>query len=89
MFHLNRFKQIVDDFSCAFCMFDLVYIFCLLQNQESDAAKAFIEVAGSNDEIPFAITSADDVIADSKVNGDAVVVFKNVSVDFMLWYIIR
>jgi protein disulfide-isomerase A1 len=56
---------------------DDVVIVGFFKNQESDAAKAFIEVAGANDEIPFAITSADAVFAENKVEGEAVVVFKN------------
>ena len=52
----------------------------MLQNQESDAAKAFLEVAATNDDIPFAITSAEAVFAEYKISGEAVVVLKNVSI---------
>ncbi|KAK2167584.1 hypothetical protein LSH36_26g09006 [Paralvinella palmiformis] len=40
------------------------------------AAKAFIEVAGGIDDLPFGITSNADVFTENKVDGDAVVLFK-------------
>ena len=54
------------------------HLFCF-QNQDSDAAKAFLEVAGGIDDIPFAITGADAVFSEYKIDGEAVVVLKNVS----------
>merc|ERR1712020_101009 len=44
---------------------------------ESDAAKAFKEVAGSNDDYKFGIAAAgSDIATENKVEGDAIVLFK-------------
>jgi len=56
---------------------DEVVVLGFFKSQDSDAAKAFIEVAGGIDDIPFAITAADAVFAEYKIEGDAVVVLKN------------
>lgn len=56
---------------------DDVVIVGFFKNQESDAAKAFLEVAATNDDIPFAVTSAEAVFAEYKISGEAVVVLKN------------
>lgn len=42
---------------------------------EGEAAKAFLEVAGSNDDLKFALGNP-DIAAEHKVEGDAVVLFK-------------
>ena len=47
-----------------------------MQDQESDAAKAFIEVAKTTDDVPFGITSNADVFSEYKVEKDAIVLFK-------------
>ena len=47
------------------------------KDQESAGAKAFLEVADSTDDLPFAITSADAVFSEYKVEGEAVVLLKN------------
>ena len=40
-----------------------------------EAAKAFLEVAGGNDDLKFALGTA-DIAAEYKVEGDAIVLFK-------------
>merc|ERR1712184_56734 len=42
---------------------------------EGEAAKAFLEVAGGNDDLKFALGTA-DIAAEYKVEGDAIVLFK-------------
>ena len=49
------------------------------QDQESKGAKAFLEVAAENDEVPFLITSTADLFKEYKVDGEGVVLFKKVS----------
>ena len=56
-------------------IFDLL-AFCL-QDQESDAAKAFLEVASTKDDVPFGITSEQTLFDGNKVEKDSVVLFKN------------
>ena len=46
-------------------------MFCFL----GEAAKAFLEVAGGNDDLKFALGTA-DIAAEYKVEGDAIVLFK-------------
>jgi len=54
-----------------------VYILGFFKNAESDAAKAFLEVAADNDDLPFGITSTSAVFEEYKVDqDDAVVLFK-------------
>ena len=50
------------------------------QDVDSDAAKAFLEVANGMDDVPFAITSNADLGAEYKVKkgSEAVVLFKKV-----------
>lgn len=55
---------------------DEVVVIGFFKDQESDAAKAFLDVAGTTDDVPFAITSSDDVFAEYKVEKDSVVLFK-------------
>ncbi len=51
----------------------------MLQNAESDAAKAFLEVAAQNDALAFGITSHNDLFKEHKVDKDEqVVLFKKV-----------
>jgi len=47
------------------------------KDQESDGAKAFLEVASITDDMPFAITGADAVFSEYKIEGEAVVLLKN------------
>lgn len=60
----------------AFIEKDDVVLMGFFENVESDAAKAFLKVASDNDELPFGISSNKAVIADNKVDGDTVVLFK-------------
>jgi len=53
-----------------------VVVIGFFKDQESEAAKEFLKVAGSMDDMPFGITSDSDVFADSKVDKDSVVLFK-------------
>jgi len=54
-----------------------VVVVGFFKDAESEAAKAFLEAAASNDEVGFGITSNGDVFAEHKVEGDAsVVLFK-------------
>ncbi|XP_046342602.1 protein disulfide-isomerase 2-like [Haliotis rufescens] len=46
------------------------------KDEESDAAKAFLEAAGGIDDIPFGITSEDAVFKDNKVDKDSIILFK-------------
>lgn len=52
----------------------------IMQDAESAAAKAFLDVAAETDDLPFAITSNSDVFAEFKVTGDSVVLFKKVCI---------
>jgi protein disulfide-isomerase A1 len=46
-------------------------------DMESEAAKAFMEVAGANDDHKFALAAAgSDIATENKVEGDAIVLFK-------------
>lgn len=53
-----------------------VAVFGFFKDAASDAAKAFIETAGTMDDSKFFIISADEVFAEYSITGDAVVVFK-------------
>lgn len=55
---------------------DDVVVCGFFKNQESDGAKAFLEVAASMDDIPFIVTSEDAVFGEYKVDNEAVVLFK-------------
>ncbi|ELU15730.1 hypothetical protein CAPTEDRAFT_156715 [Capitella teleta] len=55
---------------------DDVVIVGFFKDQSTDAAKAFLAVASQYDDVPFAITEAEDVFTDNKVEGEAVVLFK-------------
>lgn len=55
-----------------------IVLISLPQDQESDAAKAFLEAAGGIDDIPFGITSEDAVFKDNKVDKDSIILFKKV-----------
>ena len=62
----------------------LTFLVIHQQDLESDAAKAFIETAFENDDLPFGITSNADVFSANKVDGDSVVLFKKVSIDVLI-----
>ena len=49
-----------------------------LQDATADSAKAYLEVAADTDDVPFYITSNDDVFAEYKAEGDKIVLFKKV-----------
>lgn len=51
-----------------------------IQDKTSSAALAFLNIAGEIDDLVFGITSDDSVFSEYKVTGDAVVLFKNVSI---------
>lgn len=53
-----------------------VYIMGFFKDVESAAAKAYLEVAASTDDVPFGITSKDDLFKEYKVSKDGVVLFK-------------
>ncbi|XP_035664274.1 protein disulfide-isomerase 2-like isoform X2 [Branchiostoma floridae] len=53
-----------------------VLVVGFFKDQESDGAKAFLEVARSDDETTFAITSTDEVYTKLEAKGDGVVLFK-------------
>ena len=55
---------------------DDVLVVGFFKDQDSDAAKAFLEVAGVTDDLPFAITSTDEVFAEYKVEKEGVVLLK-------------
>ena len=48
----------------------------LLQDQTTDAAKAFLEVAAEVDSVVFGLTSEDSLYKSSNVDKDSVVIFK-------------
>jgi len=50
----------------------------ICQDQESEGAKIYKEVAGDIDDVVFGITSEADVFSEYKISGEAVVLFKNV-----------
>jgi len=54
------------------------------QDQTTDAAMAFLEVAADNDDTVFIITSTDAVFTEYKVAKDSVVLFKKVSIGLSL-----
>lgn len=56
---------------------DDVFVVGFFKDQESEAAKAFTEVAGDMDDVQFGITSENDVFSEYEISGDAVVLFKN------------
>jgi protein disulfide-isomerase A1 len=53
-----------------------MYIF--LKDTSSSAAKNFIAAANAIDDYPFRITSTDAVFSEYNVDGEKVVLFKNV-----------
>ncbi|KAK3802461.1 hypothetical protein RRG08_033100 [Elysia crispata] len=53
-----------------------VVVIGFFKDQESEAAKSFLTVAATMDDIPFGVTSDSDVFADNKVDEDKVVLFK-------------
>lgn len=55
---------------------DEVVVMGFFKDVESDAAKAFLSVAAETDDVPFAVTSNDDVFKAKEVEGDKVVLFK-------------
>ncbi|GFO41792.1 protein disulfide-isomerase [Plakobranchus ocellatus] len=64
------------DAAAAFREKDDVVVIGFFKDQESDAAKQFIDAASSMDDIAFGITSESEVFADNKVESDTVVLFK-------------
>jgi len=70
--------------------FTTTYGTCLhiCQDQQSDGAKAFTEVAGDIDDVIFGITSDEAVFTEYKISGDAVVLFKNVCCSSVFYTII-
>ena len=67
-----KFTGIEDNDKC------IVTLWLIVQDLETDGAKAFLETASGMDDVPFAITSNDDVFTENKVDGEAVVLFKKV-----------
>jgi len=58
------------------------------QDLESDAAKAFIEVASGIDDVPFGVTSNKDLFKEYDVEkDDAVVLFKKVCLSSFCFYL--
>jgi len=61
---------------------------CIFQDAESEGAKAFKEVAAGIDEIPFALTSNEDLFKEHDMEADGVMLFKkvraNLSVELFL-----
>lgn len=53
-----------------------VVVVGFFKDQDSDAAKAFIAVASSTDDLPFAITKEDSVFDKYEIKKDGVVLFK-------------
>lgn len=53
-----------------------VFVVGFFKDADSAAAKEFLSVASDTDDLPFAITSNDDVFAEYKVDGEAIVLFK-------------
>lgn len=47
-----------------------------VQDQESDGAKVFLEVAASVDSVKFGVTSEEALFSENKVEKDSVVLFK-------------
>jgi protein disulfide-isomerase A1 len=64
------------DAAKAFIERDEVVVVGFFKDQESDAAKTFIEVAKTADDVAFAISSTAEVLADNKVDKDSIVLFK-------------
>lgn len=54
-----------------------VFVVGFFKDQDSEAAKAFQEVAGDIDDVVFGITSDDAVFSEYKISGEAVALFKN------------
>jgi len=50
----------------------------LFQDVEGDDAKTFLQAAEAFDEVPFGITSKDDLFTKYEVKKDGVVLFKKV-----------
>ncbi|XP_067672300.1 protein disulfide-isomerase-like isoform X1 [Haliotis asinina] len=65
----------VDD-SKTFIEASEVAVVGFFKDQESDAAKSFLEAASGIDDIPFGITSDDAVFKDNKVDKDSIILFK-------------
>lgn len=59
-----------------------VFVIGFFNDQSSDLAKAFLEVAASVDDIPFGITSDDAVLKEYEAASDSVVLFKKVCLFF-------
>lgn len=53
-----------------------VVVVGFFKDQESEAAKAFLEVASNMDDFKFGITSDDSVFGEYKISGDAIVLLK-------------
>lgn len=53
--------------------------FDLQQDAASDLSKAFLQIAGETDDVPFGVTASEDVFSEYKVSKDAIVLFKKVS----------
>jgi len=53
-----------------------VFVLGMFADKDGDAAKAFLEVAGAQDNPKFGITSDAGVKAEYGIEGDAVIVFK-------------
>jgi len=64
------------DTAKAFIEKDEVVVIGFFKDQNSEAAKTFIEVAKTIDDVPFGITSSEDVFSDNKVDKDSIVLFK-------------
>jgi len=55
---------------------DEVYVMGFFKDVESAAAKAYLEAAATIDDVPFGITSKDDIFKEYKMDKDGVVLFK-------------
>jgi len=64
------------DATAAFIEKEEVVVVGFFKDQESDAAKEFLKVAGAMDDLPFAITSESESFADNKMEADGIVLFK-------------
>jgi hypothetical protein len=73
------FGNVVDDSASEYEITQVSFC-CFTQDKKSAAAAAFLEVAGDIDDTVFGITGEDSVFSEYKISGDAVVLFKNVSI---------
>ena len=62
--------------AAAFVEKEDVAVVGFFKDQASEAAKEFLKVAGSMDDLPFGITSNSEVFADNKMENDGIVLFK-------------